>query len=61
MRDATIKNVFCSGSRVSLYTQSIQYGDTVSVFNIPERNIRERVMHALRPGSSVAKILETAV
>lgn len=61
MRDATIKNVFCSGSRVSLYTQSIQYGDTVSVFNIPERNIRERVMHALRPGSSVDKILETAV
>jgi hypothetical protein len=61
MRDATIRNVFCSGSKVSLYTQSIQYGDTVSVFNIPERDIRERVIQALRPGSSVTKILGTPV
>jgi hypothetical protein len=61
LRDATIKKVFCSGSRVSLYTQSTQYGDTVSVFNIPEREIRERVLDALRTGSSVSKFLGTPV
>ena len=61
LRDATIKNVFCSGNKVALYTQSIRFGDTVSVFNIPEREIRERVIHAMRPGSSVSKILATPV
>lgn len=61
MRDATIKDVSCSGNKVSLHTRSIQYGDTLSVFHIPEHNLRERVMSALRPGTSVLKILGTEV
>lgn len=61
MRDATIQNISCSGNKVSLYTRSIQYGDTLSVFNIPQRELRERVMGAMRPGTSVLKILGTSV
>ena len=61
MRDATIQDVSCSGNKVSLHTRSMQYGDTLSVFNIPERQLRERVLSALRPGASVAKVLGTAV
>lgn len=61
MRNATIQDVSCSGNKVSLHTRSIQYGDTWSVFSIPERNLRERVLSALRPGSSVLKVLGTAV
>jgi hypothetical protein len=61
LRDATIKDVSCSGNKVSLHTRRIRYGDTLSVFNIPERNLRERVLIALRPGASVLKILGTAV
>jgi hypothetical protein len=61
MRDATVQNIFCSGSKVSVATRSIQYGDTLSVFNIPERDLRERVLRALRPGASVAKVLETPI
>ena len=61
MRDATIRDVSCTGNKVSLHTRSIQYGDTLTVFNIPERGLRERVLGAFRPGASVLKILETAV
>jgi hypothetical protein len=61
MRDATIQDVSCTGNKVSLHTRSMQYGDTLSVFNIPERNLRERVLSAFRPGTSVLKILGTAV
>ena len=61
MSDATIQDVSCSGNKVSLHTRSLQYGDTLSVFNIPDRHLRERVLTALRPGSSVAKVLWTAV
>ena len=61
MRDATIHDVSCTGNKVSLHTRSIQYGDTLTVFNIPERGLRERVVGAFRPGASVAKILGTAV
>lgn len=61
MRDATIHDVSCTGSKVSLHTRSIQYGDTLTVFNIPERNLRERVLSELRPGANVLKFLGTAV
>jgi len=61
MRDATIQDVSCTGNKVSLLTRSIQYGDTLSVFNIPERSLRERVLSAFRPGTSVLKILGTPV
>ena len=61
MRDATIQSITCSGNKVSLHTRSIQYGDTFSVFNIPERSLRERVLSALRPGASVQKVLGSAV
>lgn len=61
MRDATIQDISCSGNKVSLHTRSIQYGDTLSVFHIPERSLRERVMSAFRPGASVLKTLGTAV
>jgi hypothetical protein len=61
MRDATIKDAFCNGNKVSLYTRSIQYGDTLSVFNIPEPTLRERVLGALRPGISVLVFLATRV
>jgi hypothetical protein len=61
MRDATIQDISCTGNKVSLHTRSMQYGDTLSTFNIPERNLRERVLTALRPGTSVQKILGTAV
>lgn len=61
MRDATIQDVSCTGNKVSLHTRSIQYGDTLSVFNIPERDLRERVLRGLRPGASVIKVLGIAV
>lgn len=61
MRDATIHDISCTGNKVSLHTRSIQYGDTLSIFNIPEPNLRERVLSALRPGASVLKILGTTV
>ena len=61
MRDATIKDVSCHGAKVSLSTRSIQYGDTLSVFNIPEPALRERVLSALRPGASVLAFLGTRV
>jgi hypothetical protein len=61
MRDATIQDVSCTGNKVSLHTRSMQYGDTLSVFHIPERSLRERVLSAFRPGASVLKILGTAV
>jgi len=61
MRDATVQDISCTGNKVSLHTRSIQYGDTLSVFNIPERNLRERVVSAMRPGASVQKVLGTAI
>lgn len=61
MRDATIKDVTCRGAKVSLSTRSIQYGDTLSVFNIPEPGLRQRVLGALRPGGSVLAFLGTRV
>ena len=61
MRDATIHDVSCTGNKVSLHTRSIQYGDTLTIFNIPERQLRERVLSALRPGANVHKFLGTAV
>lgn len=61
MRDATIHDVSCTGNKVSLHTRSIQYGDTLTIFNIPERQLRERVLIALRPGANVLKFLGTAV
>ncbi len=61
MRDATIHDVSCTGNKVSLHTRSIQYGDTLTIFNIPERHLRERVVSALRPVANVLKFLGTAV
>lgn len=61
MRDATIHDVSCTGNKVSLHTRSIQYGDTLTIFNIPERHLRERVLSALRPGANVFKFLGTSV
>jgi hypothetical protein len=61
MRNATIKDSFCVGNKFSLHTTSIQYGDTMSVFNIPERDLRERLWRAFQPGAKVLQVLETLV
>ncbi len=61
MRDATIKDVACHGSRISLSTRSILYGDTLTVFSIPEPVLRQRVLSAMRPGASVIAFLGTRV
>ena len=61
MRNATIKNSFCVGNKFSLHTTSIQYGDTMSEFNIPERGLRERLWRAFQPGARVLQVLETLV
>jgi hypothetical protein len=61
MRDATVLETFSIGSKVSLYTRSVQYGETLSVFHIPDGDLRARVLRALRPGSSVLSFLATAV
>ena len=61
MRNARIKNRFSVGNKFSLHTTSIQCGDTMSVFNIPERDLRERLWSASQPGTKVLRFLETAV
>lgn len=61
MQNARIKNSFCVGNKFSLHTTSIQYGDTMSVFNIPERDLRERAWRAFQPGAKVFQVLETPV
>lgn len=61
MRDATIQDVFCNGSRLSLHTKSRQYGETMSVFHIPDADLRWRIMGRIKPGVSVLAFLRMAV
>lgn len=61
MRDATIQDVFCTGSKLSLHTMSRQYGETMTVFHIPDANLRWRIMGAIQRGMSVLAFLRTAV
>jgi len=61
MRDATIHDVFCNGPKLSLHTVSRQYGETMSVFHIPDANLRWQIMGAIQRGMGVAAFLKTAV
>lgn len=61
MQFARIKDRFCEGNKFSLQTTSIQFGDTMSVFDIPEHGLRERVWRACQPGTEVLHLLGTAV
>jgi hypothetical protein len=61
MRDATIQDVFCTGSKLSLHTKSTQYGETMTVFHIPDANLRWHVMGSIRRGMSVLSFLRMAV
>ena len=61
MRDATIEDAFCSGARLSLHTKSRQYGDTMTIFHIPDADLRWRILGKIKPGVSVLSFLRTAV
>jgi len=61
MRDATIQDVFCTGCKLSLHTISRQYGETMTVFHIPDANLRWRIMGAIRRGMGVVSFLRTAI
>lgn len=61
MRDATVQDVFCTGSKLSLHTRSRQYGETMSVFHIPDADLRWRIMGTIKPGLSVLSFLRMAV
>ena len=61
MRDATIQDVFCTGSKLSLRTTSRQYGETMTVFHIPDVDLRWRIMGSITRGVSVFAFLRMAV
>jgi hypothetical protein len=61
MRDAFIMDIYCSGNEISMLTISARYGDTLSVFRVPDPTIRERVIGALRPGESVIAALDATI
>jgi hypothetical protein len=61
MRDATIQDVFCTGSKLSLHTTSRQYGETMTVFHIPDANLRWHIMGAIQRGMGVLAFLRMAV
>jgi hypothetical protein len=61
MRDATIQDVFCTGPKLSLHTKSAQYGETMTVFHIPDAGLRWQIMGAIRRGMGVHTFLRTAV
>ena len=61
MRDATIQDVFCTGSKLSLHTRSRQYGETMTVFHIPDANLRWQIMGAIQRGMGVLAFLRMTV
>ena len=61
MRDATIQDVFCTGSKLSLHTRSRQYGETMTVFHIPDANLRWQIMGAVQRGMGVLAFLRMTV
>lgn len=61
MRDATIQDVFCTGSKLSLHTNSRQFGETMTVFHIPDARLRWHIMGAIHRGMGVLAFLRTAV
>jgi hypothetical protein len=61
MRDATIQDVFCTGSKLSLHTRSRQYGETMTVFHVPDPNLRWKIMGAIQRGMEVSSFLRTVV
>ena len=61
MRDATIQDVFCTGPKLSLHTTSRQYGETMTVFHIPDANLRWHIMGAIQRGMGVLAFLRMAV
>ena len=61
MRDATIQDVFYTGSKLSLHTRSRQYGETMTVFHIPDANLRWQIMGAVQRGMGVLAFLRMTV
>jgi hypothetical protein len=61
MRDATLQDVFCTGSRLSLHTRSRLYGETMTVFHIPDADLRWRIMGRFKRGVSVLSFLRMPV
>ena len=61
MRDATIQDVFCTGSKLSLHTRSRQFGETLTVFHIPDADLRWRIMGKITRGVNVLTFLRMAV
>jgi hypothetical protein len=61
MDDARIMDVFCAGNEISMLTQSVRYGDTLSLFRVPDAALRERLLRALRPGEAVRLALDAAL
>jgi hypothetical protein len=61
MRDATIQDVFCTGAKLSLHTRSRQYGETMTVFHIPDANLRWQIMGAVQRGMGVLAFLRMTV
>jgi hypothetical protein len=61
MRDAEIVDVFCSGNEISMLTHSAKFGDTLSIFRVPQGDLRERVLGALRPGLAVLTTLDATI
>lgn len=61
MRDSTIQDVFCNGAKLSLHTTSKQYGETMTVFHVPDADLRWRIMGQAKRGVSVFSFLRLAV
>jgi len=61
MQDAFIMDIYCSGDEISMLTRSVRCGETLSVFQVPDPTLRERVIEALRPGESVIAALDATV
>lgn len=61
MLDAQIVDIYCSGNEISVLTHSEKYGDTLSVFRIPDATVREGVIGALKPGRPMPEALAAAI
>lgn len=53
IRGATISQVFCAGNDIAVCTVGGPCGETFSVFAVEDKELRDRIERALRPGLDV--------
>lgn len=61
MRGATISEVFASGDQLAIQTKGAVCGATLSTFTVNDEELRDRLMHILKPDLSVYEAVAAAI